>query len=77
MERVSLKTKHSKPFVHCRTPVHPNLLANDESRVEGDRPAAPGQVLYGKIRVPLPPFASEAREGKGMEHLENHGKIDL
>lgn len=56
-------TEYSKPFVRRRAPVHSDVLADDEPRVEGDRPAAPGQVLHGKTCAP-PPSTSSAWGGQ-------------
>lgn len=45
--RLSVWTCALTAPVFCREPVHPDLLADHESRVERNRPPAVGQVLHG------------------------------
>lgn len=40
--------ERSEPLVPCRALVHPDLLADRESRVAGHRKAPSGQIPHGK-----------------------------
>lgn len=54
--------EHSEPLIPCRAPVHPNLLADRESRVAGHRRAPSGQIPHGEGGAAAPSLELGGRE---------------
>ena len=66
--------ERSEPLIPCRAPVHPNLLADRDSRVAGHRTAPSEQIPHGEGGAAAPSLELGGGEAAGRR-LTVRGKV--